>query len=435
MRHFIDRRLNPKDKNLGNRQRFIRRARDQIRRVINESIKDRKIGDVDSGETITIPTRPIHEPRFRHSGKGGYREGVLGGNKEFSPGDRIRKPPSGQGKGRGKEGSDDGDGEDDFQFALSRDEFLDLFFEDLELPDLVKKELQELETVKQRRAGFTTAGTPTRLAIRRTMRNSLGRRLVLHRPADAELKEVEAQIADMEERGQHDHPALEALYARAEALLKRRRLVAFIDPLDIRYRRYQPHPAPNSKAVMFCLMDVSGSMGEREKDLAKRFFILLHLFLRRQYDRIDLVFIRHTHQASVVDEETFFYSRETGGTVVSTALNEMLREIKENYSPAEWNIYAAQASDGENFAGDSEYCASLLREQIMPMTQYYAYVEILDEREIELFANPQVGAALWRAYRGVAGHSPNFAMKRVGRPSDIYPVFRELFAKREVGNA
>lgn len=430
MRHFIDRRLNPKDKNLGNRQRFIRRARDQIRRVINDSIKDRKIADVDSGETITIPTRPIHEPRFRHSSKGGFREGVLGGNKEFSPGDRIRKPQGGQGEGRGKEGADEGEGDDAFQFALSRDEFLDLFFEDLELPDLVKKELQELEAAKPKRAGFATAGTPTRLAIRRTMRNSLGRRLVLHRPAEAELKEVEDLIRQIEESGDEEHPGLEALYARAEALSRRRRLVAFIDPLDIRYRRYQPQPAPNSKAVMFCLMDVSGSMGEREKDLAKRFFILLHLFLRRQYDRIDLVFIRHTHHASVVDEDTFFYSRETGGTVVSTALNEMLKEVKERYSPNEWNIYAAQASDGENFAGDSEYCAKLLREKIMPLTQYYAYVEILDEREIELFANPQVGAALWRSYRGVSGEFANFAMKRVGRPGDIYPVFRELFAKK-----
>jgi uncharacterized sporulation protein YeaH/YhbH (DUF444 family) len=398
--------------------------------VINDSIKDRKIADVDSGETITIPTRPIHEPRFRHSTKGGYREGVLGGNKEFSPGDRIRKPQGGQGEGRGKEGSDEGEGDDAFQFALSRDEFLDLFFEDLELPDLIKKELQEMETAKPKRAGFTTAGTPTRLAIRRTMRNSLGRRLVLHRPAEEELKEVEDLIRQIEENGEDEHPGLEALYARAEALSRRRRLVAFIDPLDIRYRRFQPQPAPNSKAVMFCLMDVSGSMGEREKDLAKRFFILLHLFLRRQYDRIDLVFIRHTHHASVVDEDTFFYSRETGGTVVSTALNEMLKEIKERYSPNEWNIYAAQASDGENFAGDSEYCASLLREKIMPLTQYYAYVEILDEREIELFANPQVGAALWRSYRGVAGEFENFAMKRVGRPGDIYPVFRELFAKK-----
>ena len=435
MRHFIDRRLNPKDKNLGNRQRFIRRARDQIRQVINDSIKDRKIADVESGESVTIPGRPIHEPRFRHSSKGGFREGVLGGNKEFSPGDRIRKPQSGQGEGRGKEGSDDGEGDDEFQFALSRDEFLDLFFEDLELPDLVKKELQELETVKHQRAGFTTAGTPTRLAIRRTMRNSLGRRLVLHRPAQAELAEVEALIAEIEATGEEDHPGLDALYARAEALTKRRRLVAFIDPLDIRYRRYQPHPAPNSKAVMFCLMDVSGSMGEREKDLAKRFFILLHLFLRRRYERIDLVFIRHTHTASVVDEDTFFYSRETGGTVVSTALKEMLKEVKENYSPGEWNIYAAQASDGENFAGDSEYCASLLREQIMPLVQYYAYVEILDEREIELFANPQVGAALWRSYLGVAADHENFAMKRVGRPNDIYPVFRELFAKKEGASA
>ena len=430
MRHFIDRRMNPKDKNLGNRQRFIRRARDQLRRVINESIKDRKIADIDSGESVTIPTRPIHEPRFRH-GHGGFRQGVLGGNKEFSTGDTIPKPPSGQGEGNGKDGSDSGDGEDEFRFALTRDEFLDLFFEDLELPDLVKKELQDLEATRLQRAGFTTAGTPTRLAIRRTMRNSLGRRLVLHRPQDKELEEVQTLLDAAEAENDEDFPGLAALRARADALSQRRRLVAFIDPLDIRYRNYQPRPVPNSKAVMFCLMDVSGSMGEREKDLAKRFFILLHLFLRRRYERIELVFIRHTHQASIVDEDTFFYSRETGGTVVSTAINTMVAEIKRNYPPNEWNIYAAQASDGENFAGDSEYCARLMHESVMPLVQYYAYIEILDEREIELFANPNVGAALWRSYRDAARQHRNFAMKRVGSANDIYPVFRELFAKKE----
>jgi uncharacterized sporulation protein YeaH/YhbH (DUF444 family) len=171
-------------------------------------------------------------------------------------------------------------------------------------------------------------------------------------------------------------------------------------------------------------------MGEREKDLAKRFFILLHMFLKRRYERIEVVFVRHTHEAQEVDEETFFYSRETGGTVVSTALREMLSIVRERYPPGEWNIYTAQASDGDNFSGDAEKCIALLDSEVMPLCQYYAYVEILDEREMELFQDPDKGTALWQAYRTVSTSWPNFEMKRIAGPGDIYPVFRDLFAKQ-----
>jgi len=200
---------------------------------------------------------------------------------------------------------------------------------------------------------------------------------------------------------------------------------------DERFRARRTHPEPESSAVIFHMMDVSGSMGEREKDLAKRFFILLHLFLKRRYKRIDVIFVRHTHEAKEVDEQTFFYSRETGGTEVSTALTEMLKIVRDRYPPSEWNIYAAQASDGENYASDADRCIELLGGEVMPLCQYYAYVEILDEREMEIFRNSPDGTALWRAYRGTNEEWPNFEMKRIAEPGDIYPVFRELFSNRE----
>jgi len=154
--------------------------------------------------------------------------------------------------------------------------------------------------------------------------------------------------------------------------------------------------------VMFCLMDVSGSMGEREKDLAKRFFVLLHLFLKRRYEKVDIVFIRHTHDAQEVDEQTFFYSRQSGGTIVSTALEKMLEIQHERYTTSDWNIYAAQASDGYTQSGDAKRCVELLETELMPLCQYYAYIEILDEREMEVFSSEDAGAELWRAYRTVA---------------------------------
>ena len=433
---FIDRRWNPKDKSLGNRQRFLRRAREQVKEAVDRAARQRGVADAGRGGSVSIPARGIAEPHLRRSGESGRHERVLPGNREFEAGDTLPKPSGGAG-GRGREGSDSGEGDDDFTFDLSREEFLDLLFDDLELPDLVKTSLKEVRAWKPQRAGYSTQGTANNLNVLRTMRNSLGRRMALRRPGSAAVEAVKREIFELEAKSSptpEERRRLAELREELAGMLGKRRSVPYIDPLDVRYNRFEQRPQPNTKAVMFCLMDVSGSMGAREKDLAKRFFVLLHLFLQRRYDRIDIVFIRHTHEASEVDEETFFYSRETGGTVVSTALNEMLRVLDDRYAGSDWNVYAAQASDGENYAGDSERCAALLQEQIMPRVQYYAYVEILDQREMEIFRDVRVGAALWRSYRSVQDDWANFAMKRIAQPQDIYPVFRELFQRdRQTG--
>ena len=294
---------------------------------------------------------------------------------------------------------------------LSREEVLDLFFEDLELPDMVKLNLKEITSFKPRRAGFTMTGSPTNINVGRTMRNSYGRRIALRRPKQQELDAIAEELAKLEAGPAPDaaaHERIMSLREELEALERRRRLIAYVDPVDIRFNRFDPQPLPKTSAVMFCLMDVSGSMGEREKDLAKRFFVLLHLFLKRRYDRTEIVFIRHTHEAQEVDEQTFFYSTQSGGTVVSTALEEMRRIIEERYPSREWNIYAAQASDGDNFASDSERCISLLNDGLMRLCQYFAYVEIIDERESHIFGTTDNGTTLWRAYRTIDSELAEF---------------------------
>jgi uncharacterized sporulation protein YeaH/YhbH (DUF444 family) len=433
MPNFIDRRLNPKDKSLSNRQRFVRRAREELKRVINERISTGKIGDVDSEHAVPLPVGGTSEPSFSPDRGSGHRQYVLPGNKEFVLGDRLPKSGQSGGSGAGKEGAADLELEDDFQFVLSREEVLDLFFEDLELPDMIKSSLKEAVAFKPRRAGFTTAGAPTNINVGRSMRNSFGRRIALRRPKQADLDAITGELALLEDEKPRNAAILERLVQlrqELETLQRRRKLVAYIDPVDIRFNRFEPMPVPNSNAAMFCLMDVSGSMGEREKDLAKRFFVLLHLFLKRRYERIDIVFIRHTHEATEVDEETFFYSTQSGGTVVSTALEEMRRVINERYPPRDWNIYAAQASDGDNMSGDSENCVNLLNNELMKMCQYYAYVEILDERESAIFRSTDNGTSLWRSYRQVSQNWRNFQMTRIAKPGDIYPVFHQLFAKQ-----
>ncbi len=430
MTYFIDRRLNPKGKSLANRQRFLRRARAQIREAVQKSLKDSGVADVAKDRKIRISTHGTREPRFRlDPKKGGNRDFVLPGNKDFVPGDQIKKPPQGEG-GRGKDAATSGEGEDDFEFTMRQDEILDIFFEDLELPNLVRTTLTEVQSHNWKRAGFTTSGPPNLINLVRTMRNSFGRRLALRRPTLADVKALEEQIAILEQDKQ-DETLLVALKAELERINKKRKWVAYIDPVDVRFNAFVEQPEPTSQAVMFCLMDVSGSMGEREKDLAKRFFVLLHLFLKRRYKKVDIVFIRHTHDAQEVDEQTFFYSRQSGGTIVSTALEKMLEIQKERYTTSDWNIYAAQASDGYTQSGDAKRCVELLESEIMPICQYYAYIEILDEREMEVFSNEEAGAELWRAYRGMAEDWSNFVTKRIAKPSDIFPVFHELFKKQD----
>ncbi len=197
--------------------------------------------------------------------------------------------------------------------------------------------------------------------------------------------------------------------------------IPYLDPIDLRFRARVQVPVPNSQAVMFCLMDVSGSMDEARKDLAKRFFILLYLFLTRHYEKIDIVFIRHHTQAAEVNEEQFFHSTESGGTVVSSALVLLDQIIQARYPQGDWNIYVAQASDGDNFTNDSDNCRNLLADRILPLVRYFAYVQVTE-----------VEQNLWEEYSQLLPLFSHFAMRKVSEASEIYPVFRDLFKKEGV---
>ncbi len=424
--HIIDRRLNPGGKSLANRQRFIRRARAQVRRAVADASAKRSIKDMGKGGEVSIPSDGVHEPSFRHSAQGGVRDYLLPGNKEYIEGDTIPRPEEGGG-GAGGPGQG-GEGEDEFRFALSDDEFLDLFLEDLELPDLAKRQVTGEAIVQWRRAGFSVTGPPASLSVQRTMRNSLSRRMALKRPKPVEIEALKEALAAREAEGA-DAETLAALAEEIARLERRLRLIPYIDPIDLRFRRLESTPKPVAQAVMFCLMDVSGSMTEHMKDLAKRFYSLLYLFLKRRYKHVELVFIRHTHAAQEVDEQTFFYSRETGGTVVSTALEEMGKIVALRFPVEEWNIYAAQASDGDNTTSDNPKSAALLQDMILPLCQYYAYLEVGSDDDHPMNA---MGAAssLWRTYSLISSKTIPIAMRKVRRRQDIYPVFRELFQRK-----
>ncbi len=417
MLQIIDRRNDSKNKSAVNRNRFIRRFKGQIREAVRDAIARRKVSDIDNGEKVGIPAKDITEPQFRH-GKGGRWSVVQPGNERFVTGDEFERPQEGKGGTSGA--SQDGEGIDSFAFTLSREEFLDIFFDDLALPRLVKTQLTRISEYKSVRAGFTSTGVPTNINVVRSLRGATGRRLAASAPYNKTLRVLKAELAELELNGEGGNERADELRCEIARLLRRLEELPFIDTFDLRYNSRIRVPAPSTQAVMFCVMDVSGSMDEEKKQIAKRFFMLLYLFLTRTYEQIEIVFIRHHTQAMEVDEDDFFQSRETGGTVVSSALELMLHIVHQRYASNAWNIYCAQASDGDNWESDSPKCREMLEARIVPLVQYYAYIEITD-------GEPQ---NLWREYTRVRDNNPQtFAMQRISDMANIYPVFRELFRK------
>ncbi|OHV80152.1 YeaH/YhbH family protein [Rhizobium sp. LCM 4573] len=419
--HIIDRRLNPRGKSLENRQRFLRRAKDAVQQAIKQSLQNRGIRDVLDGGEIHLPIGGMAEPGFRRAA-GGLRDYILPGNRTFVEGDIIPRPLGSSGS-RSRLAGEDDDSEDSFRFVLTREEFLDIFLDDLELPDLAKRRLSETTEVVPVRAGYSVSGPPSSLAVGRTTRLAMMRRIALRRPKMEDIEALERAIEEC--NNEEDRLALEA---ELKLLTEKSRRVPYIDPLDVRYRRFENTPKPVVKAVMFCLMDVSGSMTEHMKDLAKRFYLLLYLFLTRRYEKVEIVFIRHTEKAEEVDEQTFFYSPASGGTMVSSALAAMRAIIAERYDPTEWNIYAAQASDGDNSYSDGSVAGQLLEHEILPLCQYFAYIEVGDEDD----DSSSSSSTLWQLYQDIDAGKRPLSMRKVCRKNEIFPVFHDLFRKGQV---
>jgi uncharacterized sporulation protein YeaH/YhbH (DUF444 family) len=420
MTNFIDRRLNSKNKSTVNRQRFIRRYKSQIKKSVSEAVNKRGVTDITSGENITITKKDLSEPVF-HQGEGGVKDRVHPGNDQFSTGDRISRPPQQQGQGAGEgSASDTGDGSDEFVFSISKDEYLNLLFEDLELPDLQKNQLDKLIDYKTVRAGYCAEGVPSNIDIVKSLQGSVARKIAMTSDKRRELKELEQALIALDLDPHDNIKERQRLCQEISQLKDKISRVPFIDSFDLRFRNYAKQAVPTSKAVMFCLMDVSGSMDQATKEIAKRFYILLYLFLTRTYKTIDVIYIRHHTQAKEVDEQEFFYSQETGGTIASSALELMIEIMAKRYNENEWNIYAAQASDGDNWADDSPRCQSLMQDMILPKIRYFSYIEITQRAH----------QSLWQQYAEISADNKKFSIEHIKTVEDIYPVFRTLFKKK-----
>ena len=416
--NIVDKRNNPKGKSSPNRQKLLKRLNHKIKKAIPDIVKNNNVKDLTSSKKkVKIPVKGINEPQFGYNSQTGDKKRVHPGNKKFTPGDKVKKPQDGEG-GSGNKGSNDPTiTEDDFTISISREEFLEYFFDDLELPDMVKKHLNTMVDFKQRRAGFTNAGSPNRLNVVKSYKNSMSRKMATGIFFDKKIKEIEEKLKG----SKLTKIEIEDLEKELEKFKKMKMSINFMEEIDLQYNNYEKYPVPVTSAVMFCIMDVSASMGEKEKDISKRFFMLLYMFLTKQYERIDIVFIRHHTQAKEVDEDEFFNSRESGGTIVLPALELMDKIITDRYSQ-EWNIYAAQASDGDVWdLSDAVDCGRILKEKLLGKIQYMIYIEVARRNRY---------SELWETFEQVEGGVNNFKIGKINDNSEIWEVFKEFFKKR-----
>lgn len=432
---LIDRRKNPKAKSLSNRQRFVDRAKKAVRESAKKALSTRSMSD-QTDVDVSISTDGLEEPRFGHDQTVGEYDYVLPGNHDFIVGDIIRKPPQQDGGGGGGSGSGDGGGggEDEFEFSLAYDEFLDVIFDDLELPDLIKQSEKNAVSFVNRRAGHTNVGIPANLNVEKTAVAGIARRIALKAPKLRKIKELEEEIesilakyAPEEVLQRDDIRRIAELENEIKSLRAKSNAISYLDNVDLRYNNFVKQPRPVTQAVMFCVMDVSFSMGEREKIIAKKFFLLLNLFLRRRYKNIEVVFVRHHDSAIECDEETFFTSREGGGTVVSSGYEEVKKIIADRYDPADWNIYIAQASDGDNEYDDNARVQQILTEDFLPVVQHFVYIEI--DRGYYGFYGKQFAAdsGLWKVIAPLANVHENISVAQIDNESEVIRVFRNMF--------
>lgn len=378
---IIDRRKSGKNKSVTNRQKFIKRYKNRIKRSIDEITSDKGITDVMKDRKVTIDEDELDEPSFDFDLSTGKRSVVVNGNKTLGKGDKVYQPPEGDGDG-GTEGSPDGEGFDEFSFTLTKEEFLDLYFSDMELPDFIKESMKGSDKYKFKRAGYTKDGIPARLDLLKTLKQAMARR-----------------IATGSKR--------------------------YLDDVDMRYKHFTKQPYPIRKATMILLMDVSASMREKEKMISKKFFLLLYLFLHKVYTSVEVLFVIHTQNAKEVTEEEFFYGKETGGTVVSSGLELVNNIIDERMNLSEENVYIAQASDGDIWSGDLHTCGPLM-DKLLQKVQYFAYLQVEPEHHVEYKREFGVKDLMY-IYKQI--DNQKLQCKHAADESEVYPVLRELFER------
>lgn len=434
---FIDRRKAGSGKSSPNRQKLIRRIKSFIKNSQPNNIGSGGVAGTaaKSSSPVRVAGQALDEPWFAYS-KDGDHSIVIIGNDQYDRGDEIELPEEDEGGGGAGQGES---GEDEFIVNVARDEFLDLFFEDCELPNLTNEKYTEKLDNKFQQSGFSTTGNPSQLSIIRSYKQMIGRRRALSSPYRKELEELEAELQKIYE----DASGLDKHLARVEEIEQRiivlqRKIVAIegFDKTDLRFRKKEAKPLKTVDAVLIMVMDISGSMDENKKTIARRWFALLYAFIKRRYNNTELLFIAHTDEAFEMNESDFFTTRVNGGTSVSPALKMINQIIKERYDPNQTNIYISHASDGDNWENDN----SLVLDEmvgdggLMRKIQFFSYVEVgkMMASTWNTMVNSRDDTSLWKAYAEVRSRSQkNMSLAIIESAEDCYSVFKKVFRKEK----
>jgi sporulation protein YhbH len=364
------------DRSAGDRMRHREKVRQSIRENIADIIAEESIIGRDHDKIIKVPIRGIKEYRFIH---GENAPGVGQGEGDLKPGDVIE---NNQGQGRGNGHAGDQPGVDYYETDITLDELVDIMFEDLELPDLERRRLREIESERRnRRKGYRPVGIRLRLDKKRTVKEKLRRRFASAKTSDERFP---------------------------------------FHQDDLVYRHITTDVKRESNAVVFCLMDTSGSMDTMKKYLARSFFFILCQFVSTKYRSVEIIFVAHHTQASEVNEEEFFSKGEAGGTLISSAYEKALEIIAARYHPSLWNIYAFHCSDGDNFDADNDTALNCAQE-LCKVCNLFGY------GEIKPHGHYAYESSMMTVFRRLM--EPNFLTIRIERKEDVWPSFRTFLSK------
>ena len=359
-------------------KRHKEKVREAIKKNLSDIISEENIIMSDGKKQIKVPIRSLDQYRFRYDFERQQHAGQ--GNGKSKVGDVIgRDPQRGQGSGKGKGDAGEEQGDEYYEAEVSIDELAALIFEDLGLPNLEEKRQAEMETETVRFTDIRKKGPMANLDKKRTIMENIKRNAAAGDP------------------GFHD-----------------------VHNEDLRFKTWEPTVRYESNAVVIAMMDVSGSMGEFEKYIARSFYFWMVRFLRTKYNNVHIVFISHHTEAKEVSEDEFFHRGESGGTQVSSAYELALKIIAERFNPVDWNIYPFHFSDGDNLPWDNDRCVQLVNE-LMRQCNIFGYGEIREGH----YRSP---STLMSAYSKIA--DKKFTAVTISDKREVYPALRKFFSTR-----
>jgi hypothetical protein len=356
--------------------RFKQIVRGRIKSNLRKYLQKGEMIGKKGKDLITIPVPTIDIPRFRfgHKQQGGVGQGEGEAGTVLAPGNV--QPGPGQ--------AGEGEGEHQLEVDVSLDELAEILGEELALPRIEPKGKERIFATRVRYNGINTTGPESLRHFRRTYKQALRRQI-------------------------------------ASGTYNPERPVIVPTRQDRRYRSWKLENLPQSNAVILYMMDVSGSMGDEQKEIVRVESFWIDTWLRSQYRGIECRYIIHDAVAREVDRETFFHTRESGGTMISSAYKLARDILKADYSPSAWNIYPFHFSDGDNWsADDTRLCVDILKADVLPASNLFCYGQV---------ESPYGSGQFIKDLRESFGGAENVALSEIADKDAIYQSIRDFLGK------